>query len=67
LSLRRWLPPLVWAGVILVITSLPGSAVPQRLAPFDKVVHFTMYGIFAVLVAWQAVQDMGIWRGALIA
>jgi VanZ family protein len=67
LSVRRWLPPLVWAGVILVITSLPGSVVPSALAPYDKVVHFVMYGVFAALLAHRAIPEMGAWRGTFIA
>src|SRR5436853_6448862 len=67
LSVRRWLPPLLWAGVILVITSLPGSAVPSALAPYDKVVHFGMYGVFAASLAHQAMPQMGAWRGMFIA
>jgi VanZ family protein len=67
LSHRRWLPPLIWAGVILVITSVPGSFVPSGLDRFDKVVHFTMYGVFAALLAAYAIPQMGRWRGAFIA
>jgi VanZ family protein len=67
LSVRRWLPPLLWAGVILVITSLPGSAVPSALAPYDKVIHFSMYGVFAALLAHQAMPQMVLWRGMFIA
>lgn len=67
MSVRRWLPPLLWAGVILVITSMPGRLVPSALAPYDKVVHFVMYGVFAALLAYQAITDMGNWRGTFIA
>jgi VanZ family protein len=66
LRVRRWLPPLIWAGVILVATSLPGSLIPPALSPFDKVVHFTMYGVFGALLAREASFVMGTWRAALI-
>ncbi len=49
---RRWAPSVLWAGGILVATSIPGSALPP-MSPFagaDKVVHFAMYGILAALV-----------------
>jgi VanZ family protein len=41
----------VWAGLILVGTSWPSISVgPDVIIGFDKVVHFGMYGILAVLV-----------------
>jgi VanZ family protein len=44
------LAPAVWAGFILVLTSLPGSAVPTiGITNFDKAVHFSLYAIEAVL------------------
>jgi len=67
LKVRRWLPPLIWAGVILVITSLPGSAVPKVLSPFDKAVHGTVYGLFGVLLAREISQVASRWRAVLIA
>ncbi len=48
---RRWLPPLVWAGCILIATSIPGAHIPRVDVPnLDKVVHFTFYGVFAWLL-----------------
>lgn len=50
---RRWAPSVVWAGLILVATSLPASTLPS--APVfpgaDKVVHFVFYGVLGALVA----------------
>ncbi|HEU4640984.1 MAG TPA: VanZ family protein [Gemmatimonadaceae bacterium] len=47
---RRWVPPVVWAAFILILTSLPGADLPRVGVPdADKLVHFTMYGIFAWL------------------
>ena len=40
---------------------------PSALAPYDKVVHFGMYGVFAALLAYQAMPQMGAWRGMFIA
>jgi VanZ family protein len=67
LSVRRWLPPLIWAGVIVVATSLPGNYVPLVARPLDKVVHFSLYAVFAALLAWQALYDMSPWRAIVIA
>ena len=52
MSLRRWSPSLAWAGVILLLTSVPGRAVPSVAIPYvDKLVHLAMYGILGALLA----------------
>jgi VanZ family protein len=43
---RRWLPPALWAALILVLTSIPAppdltAGIP--LLHLDKVVHFLLY------------------------
>ena len=67
MKVRRWLPPLLWAGVILFVTSLPGGHVPSQLSPYDKVVHFAIYGFFAVLLTRDLSAVTGRWRAALVA
>ncbi len=67
LTVRRWLPPLLWAGVMLLVTSVPGSAIPRPLIPYDKVAHFTAYALFAVLLSRDLAQLTGLWRAALFA
>jgi VanZ family protein len=67
LKLRRWLPPLVWAGVILFVTSIPGSFVPREVSPYDKLVHLTIYGFFAVLLTRDLSQITPPWRAAIVA
>ena len=67
LKVRRWLPPLLWAGVILFVTSVPASVVPRQLSPYDKGVHFTIYGLFAVLLSRDISQVTGRWRAAIVA
>jgi VanZ family protein len=48
---RRWLPPLAWAGCILIATSIPGRYIPRvEIREADKAVHWVLYGIFAVLL-----------------
>ncbi len=53
MNVRQWGPPVFWAAFILVLTSIPGSDIPHvGLFSFhasDKLVHATMYGIFAWL------------------
>ena len=66
LNVRGWLPPLLWAGVILIGTSLPGSLVPKEASAFDKAIHFTIYAIFAVLLAKRISEVTGRWRAAAL-
>ena len=45
-------PPLLWAGAILVATSIPGRDVPDVDLPHvDKVVHFLLYAVLGVLLS----------------
>jgi VanZ family protein len=57
LSVRRWLPPLIWAGVILLGTSLPQDVVPVQTSNIDKFLHFTIYTVFAFLLTRQISED----------
>ena len=52
---------------MLLLTSVPGSAIPRPLIPYDKVGHFTLYGLFAVLLSRDIAQVTGLWRTALFA
>ncbi len=52
MSARRWVPPLLWAAVILVLTSIPGAQLPStNVHDADKLVHLTMYGVLGWLCA----------------
>ena len=54
-SSRRRLPPLLWAALIIILTSLPGSHIPALpFRNFDKIVHLTIYGVLGWLTttAW---------------
>jgi VanZ family protein len=64
---RRWLPPLAWAGVILLASSLPGSTIPRELTRYDKVAHVILYGIFAVLLTRSNGDVTGRWRAVFVA
>jgi thioredoxin 1 len=48
-ALCYWLPPAVWAGIILVGTSLPKVPGPNVVG-LDKVSHLLAYGILGVLM-----------------
>ncbi len=44
MSVRRWLPPALWAALILVLTSVPTPAdVSGGIPHLDKVVHLLLY------------------------
>jgi VanZ family protein len=64
---RRWLPPLLWAGVILFGTSLPQEIVPVQTAKYDKVLHFSIYTVFSFLLTRQLTETTTRWRAAAIA
>lgn len=55
MSWRRWLPPTLWAAVILLLTSIP---IPQTVSvpSGDKLAHLILYGVLGFLsvrAAWQ--------------
>lgn len=66
MSVRRWLPPLIWAGVILLGTSLPQEVVPVQTSGIDKVLHFAIYTVFAFLLARQLAFDHSLARAAIL-
>jgi VanZ family protein len=50
--LRALAPALVWAAVIFVLSSFPGSAYPPTdLVNADKLVHVAIYGVLGALCA----------------
>jgi VanZ family protein len=44
------MPPVAWACVILIGTSWPSIPVEVSLTWADKIVHFTLYGVFSALM-----------------
>jgi len=67
LTARRWLPPLLWAGVIVSATSLPSDMLPSQVTLFDKAAHFSMYAVLAWLLTGHATQPAGRWMAAALA
>ena len=43
MSVRRWLPPGLWAAMILVLTSIPAPPGPGGIPHLDKLVHVLLY------------------------
>ncbi len=47
---RRWILPVGWAALILALTSIPGSAVPDvGVKSTDKLVHLLLYAVLGAL------------------
>jgi VanZ family protein len=67
LSVRRWLPPLLWAGVIIFATSMPAEIVPRQVSTFDKAAHFGMYAVLAGLLTRHLADITTPWRAAAAA
>jgi len=59
-SVRQWGPPALWAAFILLLTSIPGSDIPHvsfmSFRDSDKLVHGTMYAIFAFLAVRSLIR-----------
>jgi VanZ family protein len=50
-KIERWWPALAWAGLLLGLSSIPGSRLDDvGLRVPDKLVHALEYGVFAALV-----------------
>lgn len=56
----RWLPPIVWMGVIFWLSSRPGSDVPSGIAP---VAHFAVYAVLGTLLL-AALAEPSRWLAA---
>ena len=45
-----WMPVIAYAALILMISSIPGSAIKLPFSWFDKVAHICEYGLFSLLL-----------------
>ena len=50
---RFWLPPLLWAALIFVLSSIPDLAPPEAIQFrfWDKLAHASVYAILGALIA----------------
>jgi VanZ family protein len=52
LKIKVWIPPLLWALLILGASSISGESLPSSFIPhLDKVVHLGVYGVLGFLLA----------------
>ncbi len=59
MTIGRWTPVIIWAGVILASTSLPGQAVPPGPPGIDKAGHFLVYALLGILAIRAALAGRG--------
>lgn len=68
MSSRRWLPPTLWAALILILTSIPGSHIPvPPLRNLDKIVHLAIYGVLGWLTARAWMNGSRVTAAAVLA
>lgn len=51
-SVRSLVPALLWACLVVALTSLPGPALPAPGPGLDKAVHFALYLVLGLLARW---------------
>lgn len=66
MTVRRWAFPILWAGAILTVTSIPNPAVPTGFERGDKIVHVLMYGPLGFLALRAGWEPRAPWRGVLV-
>lgn len=66
-ALSLWAPPVLYAALIFYLSSrssFPG--VPSVVFDFDKVIHATEYGVFAVLLVRATGSPLAAWLIAVL-
>jgi len=65
----HFLPAFAWGMLILAVISIPAGSIPKtalfQFPHFDKVVHFSMFAVFGILLFVGFFNNMG--RGATAA
>lgn len=52
--------------MIVFATSVPTTLVPRQLSPFDKAIHYSMYGVLAALVTRYVMESRALLRAAVL-
>lgn len=66
MAIKHHIPTLLWAGIILLIISIPGNYVPKpprfiELFSPDKIFHLLLFAPFSYLLArgfWKTMRQM---------
>ena len=59
---------MLWAALILILTSIPGSHIPPLpVRNFDKIVHLAIYGVLGFLTARAWANGSRVTAVALVA
>jgi VanZ family protein len=49
--IRLWLPVVLYAALIFVLSALPEARIPTQISNFDKFFHLLEYLFFGILIA----------------
>jgi VanZ family protein len=59
-AISYFLPPVVWALLIFLESSIPASAIPEsEIFRWDKLIHLCIYFVFALLI-YRALSFEGV-------
>lgn len=50
--MKRFLPALIWALIILVLSTMPSVQLPENLISPDKFAHAFVYGVLVILILY---------------
>jgi len=69
--LKFWLPPLLWAALIFILSSIPDLAPPKEMQFrfWDKFAHTGVYGVLGALItrAWSGTNRKYVLLGSIMA
>jgi len=73
-NLKYFIPAIIWALIILFLSSGPGIQLPKSTIDLsiDKLGHFVFYGILAFLIAYgyykhnPAIHENGLFKALII-
>jgi VanZ family protein len=55
--IRYTWPALIWSLIVLILTLIPGEAVPDvDIVQIDKVVHFFIFGVLMILSSYALLK-----------
>lgn len=62
ITLKFWVPVLLWASVIFIVSSIPGNVLPEiRISGIDLIIHALEYLILGILLI-RALLNSGLNR-----